>query len=79
MPDNMEAVAHTMPLSELEANISGVGFEAKTAMQRILSQKVEVDHALRDEDLPVLDAERLKGMKQELESAIQQYRFSGMF
>ena len=68
-----------MPLSELEAHISGVGFEAKTALQRMLHQKVEVDDALRDEDLPVLDAERLRAMKQELESAIQQYKFSGMF
>ncbi len=52
---------------------------AREVLLRLLKHKEEIAKALQKEDIPVLEEERLMSMNAEINSQIQQYRFSGIF
>lgn len=68
-----------MPLSELEARAFQTDMQVRTILLRLLEHKKEIATELAKEDISVLKEEQLKSILAEIQSQIQQYRFSGKF
>ena len=68
-----------MPLSELEARAHQTDMKVRQVLLELLGHKTEARRQLQDADLSVLVEERLNSYIAEIDSQIQQYRFSGTF
>ena len=68
-----------MPLSELEAMAYHTDLRVRAILLELLDHKKEALRQLQDENLSVLVEERLNSYIVEIDSQIQQYRFSGTF
>lgn len=68
-----------MPMSELEARAFETDMQAREVLLRMLGHKREIEEALKNPSLSVLDERRLKSVRDEIVSQINQYRFSGTF
>ncbi len=68
-----------MPLSELEAHAHRTDLQIRAVLLDLLRHKKEAQRQLQDENLSVLAEQRLESYIAEVDSQIQQYRFSGTF
>ncbi len=68
-----------MPLSELEARAHQTDLRVRAVLLELLEHKREARRQLQDANLSVLAEERLNSYIAEIDSQIQQYRFSGTF
>ena len=68
-----------MPLSELEAKALQTDMRVRAVLLELLDHKKEARRQLRDANLSVLAEERLNSYIAEIDTQIQQYRFSGTF
>lgn len=67
------------PLSELEARAYQTDMQSRAVLLRVLEFKGQINEQLENPSLSVLEEERLKSLRDEIASLVNQWRFSGTF